>query len=181
MESKRNPRKKKKSIPNHPDNTALTIPSSETITKESSNTVILERERWCSQPNNNNYEKVRLSLGPSFCVKKEMLRHGFFLFMIIFMISVFFIWAYTLHKVNNLEDQVNHIERQILTNIKSIKEHHNSTFRDLEEKHNELRYLVNTNSLLIASSSWNHYKNTFQSPILLVLVIYIINILSNCQ
>ena len=177
MESKRIPRKSKKNIKIHSDSTALTIQSPESTAKEPSNTVVLERERWCSQTSNNNYEKVRLSLGASTCFKKEIVRHGFYLSIIISMISLFFIWTYTLHKVHNLEDQMEHIEQQILTNIKSIKEHHNSTFKELEEKHNELKDLVNIHSMIISSKSWTISKDTFDFRILFVHTLLLMNII----
>ena len=89
------------------------------------------------------------------------------------MISVFFIWTYTVHKVNNLEDNIKRIESQILINIKSIKEHHNSTFKDLEEKHNELKDLVNLHSMIISSSGWTISKKLFDSHLLFAQVIFL--------
>ena len=172
MESKRISRKSMNSIEASRDTTAITLPSSEAPKRENTNTIILERESWNSKQNDKNYEKISLSLSLLSCFKRDIVRHTFYLSIIIFMISVFFIWTYTLHKVNILEDNMKHIESQILINIKSIKEHHNSTFKDLEEKHNELKDLVNLHSMIISSSSWTISKKLFDSHLLFAQVIF---------
>ena len=171
MESKRISRKSMNSIEASRDTTAITLPSSEAPKRENTNTIILERESWNSKQNDKNYEKISLSLSLLSCFKRDIVRHTFYLSIIIFMISVFFIWTYTLHKVNILEDNMKHIESQILINIKSIKEHHNSTFKDLEEKHNELKDLVNLHSMIISSSSWTISKKLFDFHIFYAQVI----------
>ena len=173
MESKHIPRKSKNSIEAACDTTARSLPSAEASKKENTNTIILERESWSSKQNDKNYEKVSLSLSLLSCFKRDIVRHAFYLSVIIFMVSVFFIWTYTLHKVNNLEDNMKHIESQILINIKSIKEHHNSTFKNLEEKHKELKDLVNLHSMIISSSGWTISKKLFDSHLFFAQVIFL--------
>ena len=61
MEVKHNSRTKKKCIPDHDANIALSSSKSETIPIEAMDTMTLERERWNTQDNSNQYEKVKLT------------------------------------------------------------------------------------------------------------------------
>ena len=60
MEVKHNSRIKKKCIPNPDTNITLSSSKPETIPIEALDTMTLERERWNTQDNSNQYEKVKL-------------------------------------------------------------------------------------------------------------------------
>ena len=111
----------------------------------------VERERWKIHDDSNHYEKIKLSMGPS-CLKKGCLNHGIIAILSMLIIFILLLLANTIRKVDNLEIQMIEVEKQIINNINSIKDHHNSTFNQLERKHDELRDIVNNNSLLLHSA-----------------------------
>ena len=61
-----------------------------------------------------------------------------------------------------LEIKMLHVEEQITNNINSIKAHHNSTFKHLEERHNELKNIVKNNAMLIASRGMSSIRRDYE-------------------
>ena len=169
MEVKHNPRTKKKGISNHDTNIALTTSKSETIPIEALGTMTVERERWNTQHDSNQYEKVKLTLGHS-CVRKGIANHGFIFITIIFIVFIVIILTHTINKINYLEGKMANVEQQITNNINSIKEHHNSTFKHLEQRHNELKNIVKTNTLLIASRGWTNIRSEHEICLSAIIV-----------
>ena len=125
----------------------------------------VERERWKIHDDSNHYEKIKLSMGPS-CLKKGCLSHGIIAILSMLIIFILLILANTIRKVDNLEIQMIRVEKQIINNINSIKDHHNSTFNQLERKHDELRDIVNNNSLLLHSAGNTIGETSFEIQML---------------
>ena len=125
----------------------------------------VERERWKIHEDSNHYEKIKLSMGPS-CLKKGCLNHGIVAILSMLIIFILVLLTNTIRKVDNLEIQMIQVEKQIINNINSIKDHHNSTFNQLERKHDELRDIVKNNSLLLHSSGSTIFETPFEIQML---------------
>ena len=126
----------------------------------------VERERWKIHEDSNHYEKIKLSMGPS-CLKKGCSNHGIVAILYMLIIFILLLLANTIRKVDNLEIQMLQVEKQIINNINSIKDHHNSTFNQLERKHDELRDIVNNNSLLLHSAGKTIFETSCEIQMLL--------------
>ena len=125
----------------------------------------VERERWKIHEDSNHYEKIKLSMGPS-CLKKGCSNHGIIAILSMLIIFIFLLLTNTIRKVDYLEMQMIQVEKQIINNINSIKDHHNSTFNQLERKHDELRDIVKNNSLLLHSAGNTIFETPFEIQIL---------------
>ena len=165
MEVKYNPRTKQKGVLKCHTSTTITNPDAEANPQKSSDRMTLERERWHIENNANQYEKVKFTMGHS-CIRKGILSPLCLIIIIIFVIFIIIILTNTLNKVIDLEKKMIHVETQISNTIKSIQEHHNSTFEHLEQKHNELKNQVKNNSRLIASSASTNFRSMFAIAIL---------------
>ena len=161
MEVDHNPRHKKKRIPTPNTSIALTTPTSEVIPMESSDMMTLQRERWNTQHNTNQYEKIKLTMGHT-CIKKGLINYGLVFTTLTLVIIVIIILTHTMNKINYLEIKMLHVEEQITNNINSIKAHHNSTFKHLEERHNELKNIVKNNAMLIASRGMSSIRRDYE-------------------
>ena len=66
-----------------------------------------------------------------------------------------------------------YVEQQITNNINSIKDHHNSTFKHLEQRHNALKDVVKSNTLLITSRSWSNVRSGYEIFLSAIIVSFI--------